>query len=85
MGGFTVGSLILTALWVYKWLVVIRCILSFFPHNPYQPIIKFIYDVTEPLMAPFRRLLPRASGIDFSPMLLFLAIYFLERLVAAYL
>ncbi|MEN6391031.1 MAG: YggT family protein [Syntrophomonas sp.] len=85
MGRFSVGSFILTALWVYKWLVVIRCILSFIPHNPYQPIIKFIYDVTEPLMAPFRRLLPGAGGVDFSPMLLFLVIYFLERVVAAYL
>lgn len=85
MGRFTIGSFILTALWVYKWLVLIRCILSFFPHNPYQPIIKFIYDVTEPLMAPLRRLLPAAGGVDFSPMLLFLAIYFLQRLVGSYL
>jgi YggT family protein len=52
---------------VMMWLIVIRCILSFVRHNPYQPIIRFIYDITEPIMAPFRRLLPTAGGIDFSP------------------
>ena len=37
------------------YLVIGRCILSFIKHNPYQPIIKFIYDITEPVMAPFRK------------------------------
>lgn len=85
MGTITIGSFLLAALKVYKWLVIVRCVISFFPHNPYQPIIKFIYDVTEPLMAPFRRLLPATAGIDFSPMLLFFVILLLERIVYAYL
>ena len=37
---------------VLIWLVIIRCLLSFIPHNPYQPLIRFVYDVTEPIMAP---------------------------------
>lgn len=85
MGTITIGSFLLMALKVYKWLVIVRCVISFFPHNPYQQIIKFIYDVTEPLMAPFRRLLPATAGIDFSPMLLFLVIIILEKIVYAYL
>lgn len=85
MGRLSIGSILLTALWVYKWLVVVRCLLSFIPHNPYQPVIKFIYDVTEPMMAPFRKILPAAGGIDFSPILLFVVIQVLERVVAAYL
>lgn len=70
-----------TALYVLSWLVIIRCILSFIRHDPYQPIIKFIYDVTEPVMKPFRSLIPAAGGFDFSPILVLLAIYFLQGLL----
>jgi YggT family protein len=53
---------------VLIYLIIARCILSFIRHNPYNPIIKFIYDVTEPIMAPFRRLLPPwATGLTFPP------------------
>lgn len=85
MGNYSISSILLTALVVYKWLVATRCIISFFPHNPNQSVIKFIYDVTEPLMAPLRRLLPAAGGVDFSPILMFVAIHFVERLIRAYL
>jgi YggT family protein len=56
-----------TAFTVLVWLIIGRCILSFIRHDPYHPIIKFIYEVTEPVMSPFRRLLPPAGGLDFSP------------------
>lgn len=59
---------------ILSYLIIGRCILSFFNHNPYNPIISFIYDVTEPVMAPFRRLLPNMGGIDFSPILAIFAI-----------
>ncbi|HOQ08935.1 MAG TPA: YggT family protein [Syntrophomonadaceae bacterium] len=70
-----------TAFNVLVWLIIGRCILSFIPHNPYQPIIKFIYDITEPVMSPFRRLLPTAGPIDFSPILAVLAVTLVQRLV----
>ncbi|MGI6550298.1 MAG: YggT family protein [Syntrophomonadales bacterium] len=66
---------------VMMWLIVIRCILSFVRHNPYQPIIRFIYDITEPIMAPFRRLLPTAGGIDFSPIVVWMVLMLLRNLV----
>ena len=66
---------------VMMWLVVIRCILSFIRHNTYQPIIRFIYDITEPIMAPFRRLLPPAGGIDFSPIIVWMVLMLLRNLV----
>ncbi|HQA06507.1 MAG TPA: YggT family protein [Syntrophomonadaceae bacterium] len=70
-----------TAFNVLIWLIVGRCILSFIPHNPYQPIIKFIYDITEPVMSPFRRLLPTAGPIDFSPFLAVLVVTLIQRIV----
>ena len=66
---------------VMMWLVVIRCILSFIRPNPHQPIIRFIYDITEPIMAPFRRLLPPAGGIDFSPIIVWMVLMLLRNLV----
>lgn len=73
------------ALEVLKWLIVARCLLSFVRHNPYQPVIKFIYDVTEPVMAPFRRLVPAAGGIDFSPILVFFIIQIVQSFVIQYI
>lgn len=66
---------------VLIYLIIGRCILSFVKHDPYNPIIKFVYDVTEPVMAPFRKLLPMGSGIDFSPLLAVLALVLLNKLI----
>lgn len=77
----TIIQLVNTAFNVLIWLIFGRCILSFVRHNPYQPVIKFIYDITEPVMAPFRRLLPVSGGIDFSPILAILAITLVQKLI----
>ena len=66
---------------VLMYLIIGRCILSFIRHDPYNPIIKFVYDVTEPVMAPFRRLLPMGYGIDFSPLLAVFALGLLNKLL----
>lgn len=66
---------------VLTWLIIIRCILSFVRHDPYQPIIRFIYEVTEPIMAPFKKMIPAAGGMDFSPIVVLLAITLVQRIV----
>lgn len=70
---------------VLTWLIIGRCVLSFIRHNPSQPIIRFVYEVTEPIMAPLRRLIPSAGGIDFSPIVAVLAITMVQKLVTALL
>lgn len=70
---------------VLVWLVIARCILSFVRHNPYQPVIRFVYDVTEPIMAPFRRLIPAAGGLDFSPIVVLLVLSLVQRIVIRFL
>lgn len=70
---------------VLTWLIIIRCILSFVRHDPYQPIIRFIYEVTEPIMAPFRKMIPAAGGMDFSPIVVLLAITLVQRIVIQFL
>ncbi|ADG82966.1 hypothetical protein Tfer_3235 [Thermincola ferriacetica] len=68
-----------------EWLVIARIILSFLPMfmriDHYHPIVRFIYETTEPLLAPFRKILPSTAGLDFSPLLLFLVLGALERLI----
>ena len=51
-----------------------RVILSWIPNMSYHPAIEFIYTVTDPILKPFQNLMPRGMGIDFSPILAFLAL-----------
>lgn len=80
---FSVIQVVQAAFEVYSWLILVRVLLSWFPVNPYNPIMKFIYEVTEPFMAPMRRILPPspAMPIDFSPVLAIFVLQLLERVV----
>ncbi|WP_418790535.1 YggT family protein [Phosphitispora sp. TUW77] len=70
---------------VIRWLIIARIILSFLPMfiriDPYHPLIRFVVEITEPLMAPFRKLIPPVGGLDLSPIVLFLVLQFLHTLV----
>lgn len=56
--------------------LMIRIFLSWIPHNPHQPIISVIYQISEPILAPFRNIVPSYRfGIDLSPIFAFLALY----------
>ena len=74
-----VARLVDIALTVYLWLIIIRAVLSWVNPDPYNPIVRFIHQVTEPVMAPVRRWFPiRGLGIDFSPIIILLVILFLQ-------
>jgi YggT family protein len=63
----------------YMWIVIGRAVISWVNADPYNPVVRFLHDITEPLLSRIRRLLPVSmGGIDFSPMLLILAIMFLQ-------
>lgn len=67
------------ALNVYLWIVIIRALLSWVNPDPYNPIVRTLYSITDPLLNLIRRRLPVVFGaIDLSPLLLILVIYFLE-------
>jgi YggT family protein len=67
------------ALSVYLWLIIIRALLSWVNPDPYNPIVRFLNRVTDPLLSWIRRKLPLVyGGIDLSPMIAILAIYFLQ-------
>jgi YggT family protein len=64
---------------LYMWVIVIRAVLSWVNPDPYNPIVRILYQLTEPLLARIRRWIPlRGIGIDLSPMVILLAIVFLQ-------
>lgn len=65
---------------IYMWLIIGRAILSWVNPDPYNPIVRFLYNVTEPVLSYFRRLLPLVyGGLDLAPLVVLLVIVFLQR------
>ena len=63
----------------YMFIIIARAVISWVSPDPYNPIVRFLYNATEPLLYRVRRALPlSAGGIDLSPMVVILAIIFLR-------
>lgn len=83
---FVAGNLILAlanllhlVLQAYFWIIIARAVLSWVNPDPFNPVVRFLYRVTEPVLRPIRHRLPTLSiGIDLSPMVVILAIFFLD-------
>jgi YggT family protein len=70
------------ALYFYMWVIIIRAVLSWVSPDPYNPIVRFIHNVTEPVLFRVRMWLRLGyGGIDFSPIVVLLAILFLQNFV----
>jgi YggT family protein len=64
---------------IYFWIVIIAALLTWIEPNPYNPIVRFLYGVTEPLFGWVRDHLPVFfGGIDFSPLVVIVAIEFVQ-------
>lgn len=62
----------------YMWVIIGRAVISWVSADPYNPIVRFLFEVTEPVLRRVRRMLPVAmGGLDLSPMVVILAIIFL--------
>jgi YggT family protein len=83
---FVMGNLIVAlakiidlALGLYVWIIIFRAVISWVNADPYNPIVNFLYRVTEPVLGPVRRWLPFGNiGIDVSPIIVIFVIYFLQ-------
>jgi YggT family protein len=63
----------------YMWIVIARAVVSWVNADPRNPIVRFLYNATEPLLYRVRRTIPASiGGIDFSPMIIVAGIYFLD-------
>ena len=62
--------------------ILIRVVLSWVPHNPYHNIIQWIYKITDPLLNPFKNIIPSYRiGIDLSPIFAFFALGIIKKLI----
>jgi YggT family protein len=82
LGNFlgAVAGVLDIVLTIYMWIVIISALISWVNPDPYNPIVRFLYSVTEPVFATVRRLLPFPNmGIDFSPIIVLLIIVFMQQ------
>jgi YggT family protein len=66
---------------LYSLVLFAAIILSWVNLSPDNPIVRVIRQLTEPVLAPVRRVLPAAGGFDFSPLVVLVAIRLLQRLI----
>jgi YggT family protein len=74
---FIVAQLLINILYVFIIVMLIRVVFSWVSPYPTNVVTRFAYRITEPVLAPIRRMLPPMSGIDLSPMVVMLGAYVL--------
>ena len=76
------SSIITNIFWIIELLIIARVFLSWIPVNINYKIKQFIFDLTEPLLSPFKKLIPPPKfGFDFSPILAFLSLEVLKQIL----
>jgi YggT family protein len=70
-----------TGLTIYMWIIIISSLLTWVNPDPYNPIVRFLYTVTDPVLRPIRRRLGMTMGIDISPLIVILAIMFARSFI----
>ncbi|TAN39114.1 MAG: YggT family protein [Nitrospirae bacterium] len=83
---FVLGDLIVSVariidllLDIYKWIIIGAALISWVNPDPYNPIVRFLYKVTEPVLRPIRRMIGHRLGpIDISPIIVILGIIFIQ-------
>jgi YggT family protein len=68
---------------LYSWVIIAAALITWVSPDPRNPIVQFLHRVTEPVLAPVRRLLPpwKTGGLDLSPLIVLIAIQFVERVI----
>lgn len=61
--------------------IIARALLSWFNLGPSHPIVRILYDVTEPILAPLRRVIPMIGMIDITPLVAILLLELAQRLL----
>ena len=68
---------------LYSWVIIAAALITWVSPDPRNPVVKFLRRVTEPVLRPVRHLLPpwKTGGLDLSPLIVIIAIQFVERVV----
>jgi YggT family protein len=77
-----IQSFLLFLIQLYTLVLIARAVMTWIPNLDWRnPIVRFIYDLTEPVLRPVRQLLPPQGGMDFSPIIVFIGLSLLSRVV----
>lgn len=77
----TLYRLIDTVFWILDLAILLRVLFSWINPDPYNPLVRFIYQVTEPILAPLRRYIPPFGGLDITPIVALIIMDLLRRIV----
>jgi len=78
-----VAYIIDVVLTIYMYIIIARAIISWVNPDPYNPIVRFLYRATEPVLYRVRRVMPDTGGLDLSPLVVLLAIFFIQKFIVA--
>ena len=67
---------------ILSFAIFVRALLTWFPISPSNPLVSIIYQLTEPIMAPLRRIIPRIGMIDITPIVAILLLQFISQFAA---
>ena len=79
--GIAVAQIVNMGLSIYFYIIIARAIISWVNPDPYNPIVRFLYQATEPVLYRIRKWIPYLGGIDLSPIIAMLVIKFLQFFV----
>ena len=78
----TIFAVVRLVLWVFELILIARVVLSWVPNaDRSNPLIRLVYDVTEPVLRPIREMMPPTGMMDLSPLIVFLIIQVLMTLI----
>ena len=66
---------------LYILAVIVRVVMSWINFDPHNPFVKFLLQITEPVLRKIRQVIPPISGLDLSPMILIFGLYILRNLL----
>ncbi len=67
---------------VYTFILLIRILITWIPNlDPYNPVVRFLFQITEPVLEPARKLIPPIGMIDISPIVVFIILGIIQRLL----
>ena len=71
---------------LYMWVIIVRAVISWIRPDPYNPIVQFLYRITDPVLNRVRRYLPNSlwyTGLDFSPLILILLLIIVQHFLSS--
>lgn len=68
-----------TAMWLMAFAIIARSLSTWFPAARNNPIVQLLYQITDPILIPLSRIIPRAGMFDFSPMVAVFGLFFLAQ------